>query len=220
MTEWDEDNQAWVEPETPDGPPPGERSRRVAIVVIAGALLSVAAGAGIWAAVRGDGDDPPDLSHALPGVTLPGATRSGPPQTTRPASTARSTPGVLADPCEAVDSATARQWKLYSPEPDRRDQVPMRVCSWTWLGAGNSTTATLSVMYTKELPMEPKPKPTSVAGIPSAMVSGNDKGCVILWPASYGEVIVMAQRGDGELTRHVCEIAADFARAVAPSVPD
>ncbi|UUU39260.1 DUF3558 domain-containing protein [Streptomyces sp. NBC_00162] len=195
MTSWDEDSQAWVEaggPAGPDGPPPGERTRRMSIVVITAALLAAAAGAGIWALVHdgGGGGDAPD--PAPPAAT-----------------------GVLADPCDAVDSDVTGEWKLDSPDPDRRDEIPMRACSWT----SDRESVRLLVMYSRDIPLEPKPTPTSVPGVRSAMVSGNAKGCVILWPTSFGKALVMAQQGTGSPDRNVCDIAADFAEAVAPEVP-
>ncbi|MGR4880747.1 DUF3558 family protein [Streptomyces sp. LARHCF249] len=194
MASWDEDSQAWVEPAEPDGPPPGERTRRMSVVVIVAALLAAAAGAGIWALVGdgggdGDGGDSSDSAQVLPVVP--------------------------ADPCDAVDSDVSDEWELDSPEPDRSDKVPMRACSWN----SDRESARLMVMYSRDIPLEPEPTPTSVAGVSSAMVSGNDKGCVILWPASFGKVLVVAQRGTAEPDRHVCDIAADFAEAVAPEVP-
>lgn len=196
MTSWDEDSQAWVEagdPAGPDGPPPGERTRRMSIVVIVAALLAAAAGAGIWALVRDGGGGGDSLDPAPPAAT-----------------------GVLADPCDAVGSDVTGEWELDSPDPDRRDEIPMRACSWT----SDRESVRLLVMYSRDIPLEPKPTPTSVHGVRSAMVSGNDKGCVILWPTSFGKALVMAQQGSGSPDRDVCDIAADFAEAVAPEVPD
>lgn len=202
MAAWDEDRQAWVEPAAPDGPPPGERTRRMSLVVVVAALLAAAAGAGIWALAGDGGGDPSQPPRVLPGVT-----RSGTPSATT---------GVRADPCDAVDSDVSDEWRLDSPEPDRSDEIPMRACRWN----SERESVQLMVMYSRDIPLNPEPTPTSVAGVRSAMVSGNDRACVILWPASFGKVLVVAQRGTGEPDREVCEIAAEFAEAVAPEVPD
>lgn len=194
MTSWDEDSQAWREPAGPDGPPPGLRTRRMSVVVVVAALLAGAAGTGIWALVRdGGGRDGGGSSD-----------------------TADAVPGVFDDPCDAVDGDVTDEWELDSPEPDRSDQVPMRACSWN----SDRESARLMVMYSRDIPLDPRPTPTSVAGVSSARVSGNDKACVILWPASFGKVLVIAQEGTSEPDRDVCDIAADFAEAVAPGVPD
>ncbi|MCX4966838.1 hypothetical protein OHA98_18745 [Streptomyces sp. NBC_00654] len=92
MDQWDEKRQDWTEPDIPEGPPPGIRTARVAVVTAVAVLLCVAVGAGIWA--WAPDREPESPGSALPvqtGPSTPDSTQTGP-ETTDPSDGAESSP--------------------------------------------------------------------------------------------------------------------------------
>ncbi|MER5985547.1 hypothetical protein [Streptomyces sp. NPDC001787] len=69
MDQWDEKRQDWTEPDIPEGPPPGTRTVRVAVVTAVAVLLCVAVGAAIWA--WAPDREPHSSGSALPVQTWP-----------------------------------------------------------------------------------------------------------------------------------------------------
>lgn len=187
------------------------------MLIVAGAvaLLAAAAGVGTWQ-LASDGSD------GSPGsMGMPGAMPSGAPSATEPLSTASAEPGSALDPCVVVDSSMATEWGLGggTSETSGTDDAPIRVCTWARQGSGTAGSATFRLIYAKALPLSPEPTPISVTGIPSARASGNENGCAVQWPTSFGQALVHARwvyEGEGG---DLCRLAADFAGAVAVRVP-
>ncbi|MFH8569381.1 DUF3558 family protein [Streptomyces sp. NPDC017993] len=186
------------------------------IVAIAVVLLSAAAGGGIWQLASDGSNDSSDPMGGFPG-TMP----SGAPSATEPLSTTSAVPGSALDPCTAVDTAMARQWGLGGGRPESvgNGESPMRICTWGLYGSGTTASGTFRLIYAKDMPVSPEPTPISVAGVPSAKASGNDNGCVVQWPTSFGQALVHAARVSDGAGGDLCRLAADFASAVAIRVP-
>jgi len=212
MDQWDEDQQDWTNPSPPDEPPPGSRTLRLMIVTIVAVLLSAAAGTGIWLLVRDGGT--PSVADALPG-----APRSGLPVGTEAAS---AEPGDVPDPCAAVDDALIQQWYLTSGQtetPSSDGGGLLKICSWQSFDGDSSVAIKFTLMYTGNVPLSPAPTPIQVDGAPDAAASGNENGCVVQLPASFGKIFVYASPVDANRTGDMCRLAADFAGGLAPRLP-
>lgn len=216
MDQWDEERQDWAAAPHPDGPPSGNRPRRLLAVAIATVLLAAAAGTGIWLLARDGGDVSTDQGDVLPGVVP-----SSSPTWTGSYPTASASPGSAIDPCAVLDATTAQQMGLGTGLPDdpSNSSVQLRSCKWSYSGSDGRETATFHLLYTRNVPVSPSPTPIPVAGVPSAVATSNDNACAILWPASFGEVLVHVARVNEGPQRDLCGLASDFAAAVAPRVP-
>ncbi|WP_329149390.1 DUF3558 domain-containing protein [Streptomyces sp. NBC_01456] len=216
MDQWDEERQDWAAAPHPDGPPSGSRPRRMLVVAIAAVLLAAAAGTGIWLLARDGSSHITDQGGVLPGV-LPSSSPTG----DGSVSTTPASPGASIDPCTAVDATTAQQLGLGTGLPDdpTNSSVQLKSCKWSYSGPDGRETATFHLIYTREVPVSPSPTPIPVAGVPSAVATGNDNACAVLWPASFGEVLVHVARVNEGPQRDLCSLASDFAGAVAPRVP-
>ena len=125
------------------------------------------------------------------------------------------------DPCAVLDASTAQQLGLDTGQPDdpSNSSVQLKSCKWGYTGPDGRPAATFHLIYTSRVPISPSPTPIPVAGVPSAVASGNDNGCAVLWPTSFGEVLVHVARVNEGPQRDLCSLASDFAAAVAPRVP-
>ncbi|MER6048239.1 DUF3558 family protein [Streptomyces sp. NPDC001793] len=216
MAQWDEDAQDWVAPSRPARPSADGRTRRMLIVTFAVLVLVAAAVVGLWQLAGEDEPGPPEW-------TVPSAMPSGG-WTNTPTPGLSSEPGggltTTADPCAAVDASTASSWGLSSGSASNpgSSQSGLRACSWSGTAPTTGAYITYTLVYSKDLPMSPAPTPTSIAGVPSASVAGNDLGCVVLWSTSFGKAFVHARPSSGTQP-NLCTAAANFASLVAPRVP-
>ncbi|MFE2229251.1 DUF3558 family protein [Streptomyces kronopolitis] len=235
MDQWDEERQDWAAAPHPDGPPAGSRPRRALVVAIATVLLAAAAGTGIWLLARDGSDGGTDQGDVLPGV-VPSSSPTGygsyPTASASPGygsyPTSSASPGYgsypsasATDPCAALDATTAQQLGLGTGLPDNPGNagVQLNSCRWSYSGSDGREAAAFHLVYTRDVPVSPSPTPISVVGVPSAVATSNDNACAILWPASFGEVLVHVARVNAGPQRDLCALASEFAAAVAPRVP-
>ncbi|MDQ8703656.1 hypothetical protein RCO28_14325 [Streptomyces sp. LHD-70] len=198
MDLWDEDRQEWARPPDKDRPPPPSRAHRALIAAAATLLLCGALVGGIWLWT----DDDTGGIDDLPGTSA-----------TPSASSA----------CEAVDTAITAEWNLDSGSEENVENAGASLfsgCTWTMSGDGSGSPTQLSLFYGKEIPIEPTPTPTPVDGVPSAEVSGNEAGCLIVWPTSFGRAVVHAVPSNEDSYDNACDLASEFAGSVAPNVPE
>ncbi|GAA2658857.1 DUF3558 domain-containing protein [Streptomyces lunalinharesii] len=224
MDQWNEDKQDWLEPARPVGAPPDGRSRRMLIVTGSVVVLVAAAVVGLWQLARDGQPDSPGWSGAPP--TAPGGGWSSSPGggwSSSPGGGPVASPGSgdlasAPDPCAALDASTAAAWGLSAGRPNNPTdpQAGLKACTWSGTVGGAAVTYTL--IYAKDIPVSPEPTPTSVVGIPSASVLGNDQGCAIVWPTSFGKVFAHVKVDSGTQP-DLCNSAATFATQVAPRVP-
>ncbi|MFF0627465.1 hypothetical protein [Streptomyces sp. NPDC004296] len=210
MDQWDEDRQDWTKSNVPEGPQPGTRTARAAVVAASAVVLCVAVGAGIWAWAP---DREPDASGSRPPVqTGPSASesaRTGPGETAGSGDTAGSG-GVPSDPCAAVDDELTQEWGLNRVDADNKTN-----CRWS----STKHRMFFRLSYLSEPPAKwSGVSSIKVEGVPSATSFSTGMTCMIMWPTSYGSVNLSASRvssGDEDL----CGVGAEFAAAVAPHVP-
>ncbi|AIA01302.1 hypothetical protein SAZ_04430 [Streptomyces noursei ZPM] len=216
MDQWDEEKQDWLEPARPVGGPPDGRSRRMLIVTGSAVVLVAAAVVGLWQLARDGQPDSPGWSGAPP--SAPGGGWSSSPGGGSVASPGSDGLAAAPDPCAALDANTAAAWGLSAGRPNNPSdpQAGLKACSWSGTVGGAALTYTL--IYAKDIPVSPEPTPTSVTGVPSASVLGNDQGCAIVWPTSFGKVFVHVKADTGTQP-NLCDSAATFATQVAPRVP-
>ncbi|MFE4016946.1 DUF3558 family protein [Streptomyces sp. NPDC059101] len=215
MAQWNDDRQDWVEPSRPVSALPDGRSRRMLIVTVTVLVLVAAAVVGLWRLARDDSQDSPGwsgLPSSAPSVSWSG-TPGEPGSSSGPGAV-----GTAADPCSALDPNTAAALGLSAGRADvsANPQSGLKACSWSWTSGGVSLTYDL--IYSKDIPVSPEPTPTSIANVPSASVTGNDLGCVVLWPTSFGKAFVHV-KSDSGAQPDLCNTAAGFASQVAPRVP-
>lgn len=204
--QWDEDRQDWTTPDRPEGPPPGERSTRVAVVTALAVLLCAAVGAGIWALARDSGGGGSDAGP--PGLSVPSASYG--------AETAAVGGGgdVPSDACAAVSYGMAEEWGL------QRDTTMTDEGACRWL-LRDGDTFLITLAYTDEPPRQyDGTTPIPVDGISSAGSYSLSGTCLVEWPTSFGTAFVLASEVSHTDDRDLCDLAADFAGAVAPAVPD
>ncbi|MGG2461215.1 DUF3558 family protein [Streptomyces sp. RGM 3693] len=217
MDQWNEDTQEWVEPSRPTNALPDGRSHRMLIVTVTVLVLVAAAVVGLWQLARDDSQGSPGWSGIQP--SAPGVSWSGTPGQPTPSSVPGDL-GTAADPCTALDANTAATLGL-SPgrsENPTNPQAGLKACSWSGTGSSGGASVTYTLIYSRDVPVSPEPTPTSIAGLPSASVTGNDLGCVVLWPTSFGKAMVHAKSDSGSQP-NLCNSAAGFATEVAPRVP-
>ncbi|WP_438489683.1 DUF3558 family protein [Streptomyces sp. S186] len=228
MPQWDEDMQDWVAPSRPARPSADGRLRRMLMVTVTVLVLVAAAVVGLWQLAGDDGPGPPEWN--IPTALPSGGWTNTPAWTSTPTWTGTPTPGfssepgggltTTADPCTVIDASTASSWGLSSGSASNpgSSQTGLRACSWSGTASSTGAYITYTLIYSKDLPMSPAPTPTSISGVPSASVAGNDLGCVVLWSTSFGKVFVHARPNSGAQA-NLCTAAANFASLVAPRVP-
>ncbi|KUO22414.1 DUF3558 family protein [Streptomyces dysideae] len=206
MDQWDENRQDWTDPDLPEGPPPGTRTARVAVVTAVAVVLCAVAGMGIWAWARDGGSS----NAGSPGGSLPSApygaeTASG---------DAAGSGEVPSHPCAAVSYELAQEWGL-------QHDTTMTEPGCRWAMQDDGRTSFIVLRYSDEPPAQwDSVSPIAVDGVPSATsVKVSNSICMVMWPTSYGSANVSAIQGYNAGGEDVCDAAADFTAAVAPNVP-
>ncbi|UQA97169.1 DUF3558 family protein [Streptomyces halobius] len=207
MTRWDEEQETWVPEPATDRPPTGDnpRPQRMLIVAVAAALLAGVAGAGIWALTREYGNGGPDRTGSPPGV---GST-----------TTASGRPAEVTQPCRVAEDTLFQKWRLNQGRPSKQSSLG-KAC-W-WESSYTRYRTTFMLMFAASDPgIGPNADPVTIPGVPaaSAAPSKGRNACMVAWPASFGKVIISATRPTSAPSRHMCALAADFARDLAPRLP-
>ncbi|TJZ54349.1 DUF3558 domain-containing protein [Streptomyces piniterrae] len=210
MDQWDESRQDWTEPDRAEGPLPGTRTARVAVVTAVAVVLCVAAGVGIWAWARDAGAD--TSGAGSPDGSWPSASYGS---TQNAAGETAGTAGsgdVPSDPCAALSSELEQKWEL------QRDTT-MTEPGCRWVPQGDRTHF-IVLRYSDTGPAQwDSISPITVDGVPSATSHRMASRCMIQWPTSFGSASVAVNALYNAGGRDLCDIAADFTAAVAPNVP-
>ncbi|MFE3378841.1 DUF3558 family protein [Streptomyces anulatus] len=202
MDQWDEDRQNWTEPDLPEGPPPGTKTARVAVVAAFAVVLGVAAGVGIWAWAP---DGEPSASGTGPTPqTVPSASNGAQAGPGKPAGSG----GFPSDPCTAVSDELVQEWGLRVRESEED--------SCRWHSAQKQKSLRLS--FKGGAPQWPGATAIEIDGVSSAKLYKNAMTCMIGWSTPHGAVNLSASTGIGN-SEDLCEVAADFAEAVASNLP-
>jgi hypothetical protein len=207
MDQWDEDRQDWTEPDRPEGPPPGAKSARVAVVAALAVALCVAVGAGVWAWMPdGEAGSSGSGAPAQAGPTAPDTSAAAPGET----GGSGTSHGVPTEPCAAVSDGLAAELSLQRPVADESG------CRWRWT---KDDLTSFRLSYSDEPPAQWEDvSPIEVDGVPSATKYSNAMTCMVMWPTSYGSVNLSA--GSAAISeKDLCDLAAEFAAGVAPQIP-